>query len=310
MTVNSNLPAPIITGPTPVCINSKGNIYSTQSGKTDYLWSISSGGTITAGEGTNSITVTWNSSGNQTVSVNYTNATGCTSPTSSFTILVNECTDDIADLSVVKTADNIYPIIGHNIIFTIVAVNNGPNDATGVIITDILQSGYTYVSSIKTEGTYNPLTGIWTIGNLNIGKSETLTITATVIESISTTDNYVNTAIISGNEFDSDMNNNVSTITTYPTDFFIPEGFSPNGDGINDLFIIRGIRYYPKNAFSIYNRWGNKVYEASPYQNTWDGECTEGLGVGGDKLPTGTYFYILDLGDKSDIIKGTIYLNR
>lgn len=93
-------------------------------------------------------------------------------------------------------------------------------------------------------------------------------------------------------------------------DFFIPEGFSPNGDGINDLFVIRGIDNYPENTFLIYNRWGDKVFEASPYQNTWDGKSTEGLIIGGDELPISTYFYILDLGNGSDVYKGTIYLNK
>jgi gliding motility-associated-like protein len=93
-------------------------------------------------------------------------------------------------------------------------------------------------------------------------------------------------------------------------DFNIPEGFSPNSDGINDLFVIRGIDRYPANTIMIYNRWGDKVFEANPYQNTWDGKSTLGLKIGGDKLPIGTYFYVLDLGDGSPIYKGTIYLNR
>ena len=93
-------------------------------------------------------------------------------------------------------------------------------------------------------------------------------------------------------------------------DFFIPDGFSPNGDGINDLFVIRGINYYPKNTFEIFNRWGNKVFETASYKNTWDGSSTLGIRVLGNELPVGTYFYVLDLGDGSPIYKGTIYLNR
>ncbi len=56
-----------------------GNVYSTQSGNSDYIWSVSSGGTITAGGGTgsNTVTVTWNTAGAQTVSVNYYNSAGC-----------------------------------------------------------------------------------------------------------------------------------------------------------------------------------------------------------------------------------------
>jgi gliding motility-associated-like protein len=93
-------------------------------------------------------------------------------------------------------------------------------------------------------------------------------------------------------------------------DFFIPEGFSPNGDGTNDLFVIRGVDNYPHNKFEIYNRWGNKVFEASPYKSTWDGRAAFGVRMGGDKLPISTYFYLFDFGNGADIIKGTIYLNR
>jgi acetyl esterase/lipase len=84
VTVNP-LPVPTISGPTPVCVNSAGNVYTTQGGMTNYIWSVSSGGTITAGGGAanNTVTVTWTSSGAKTVSVNYTNGNGCTaaSPT-------------------------------------------------------------------------------------------------------------------------------------------------------------------------------------------------------------------------------------
>jgi len=101
-----------------------------------------------------------------------------------------------------------------------------------------------------------------------------------------------------------------SIVAVNELDFNIPEGFSPNGDGINDFIIIRGIDYYPQNSIVIFNRWGIKVYEASPYKNDWDGRSIRGLKVGGDELPVGTYFYLLDLGDGSKVIKGTFYLNR
>ncbi len=93
-------------------------------------------------------------------------------------------------------------------------------------------------------------------------------------------------------------------------DFNIPEGFSPNADGINDVYVIRGIENYPGTSIIIFNRWGNKVFEASPYQNNWNGQSETGLKVGGDDLPIGSYFFLLDLNDDSKIIKGTIYLNR
>lgn len=77
VTVNA-LPVPVITGPATPCIGSTGNIYSTQAGMTGYVWTVSAGGTITAGSGTSAITVTWTTSGPKTVTVNYVNGTGCT----------------------------------------------------------------------------------------------------------------------------------------------------------------------------------------------------------------------------------------
>jgi hypothetical protein len=84
VTVNP-LPTPTISGPTPVCEGSTGNTYTTEAGMSNYTWTVSAGGTITAGGGinNNSVTVTWNTPGAQSVSVNYQNGFGCwaTSPT-------------------------------------------------------------------------------------------------------------------------------------------------------------------------------------------------------------------------------------
>lgn len=98
------------------------------------------------------------------------------------------------------------------------------------------------------------------------------------------------------------------TITITQADVFIPEGFSPNGDGYNDYFIIKGADKYVV-SLKIYNRWGNMVYESKHYQNNWDGFSNSGL-VLGTKLPDGTYYYIIDFnnGEKEKI--GYITINR
>ena len=112
-----------------------------------------------------------------------------------------------------------------------------------------------------------------------------------------------------------DFNKNQITVTVTSNvicdnGLHVPEGFSPNGDGVNDVFVITGLSQYPNHSFMIFNRWGNKIYEASPYNNDWDGINHFGVTVGGNILPIGTYFYIIELGDDSDPIKGYIYLNR
>jgi hypothetical protein len=75
-------PVPTINGISTVCAGTSGVTYTTEAGMTGYSWSVSSGGVITSGAGTNTITVSWNTGGSQTASVNYTNAAGCSAKTS------------------------------------------------------------------------------------------------------------------------------------------------------------------------------------------------------------------------------------
>ncbi len=267
-----------------------------------YIWAID--GVEQKGSTNNGIDISWNIAGTFFLEVQELSAGGCPGPLRSGKIFVTPSQN--TDLGVVNSVDNSHPIVGNKVIFSVKATNYGPYDATGVSIANPLKDGYAYISTTSTMGSYNLLNSVWTIGNLKIGSSANLTITATV----NLSGNYDNTSTISCNEEDRNMVNNVSFVATVPTDFFIPEGFSPNGDGINDLFVIRGILNYPHNKFEIYNRWGNKVFEANSYQNTWHGKATFGIRVGGGDLPVGTYFYLLDLGDGSKVIKGTIYLNR
>lgn len=63
-------------------------------------------------------------------------------------------------------------------------------------------------------------------------------------------------------------------------------GFSPNGDGINDRFVISGVEAFPENELVITNRWGNEVYRQKGYKNQWEGTWD------GNLLPDGTYFYL------------------
>jgi gliding motility-associated-like protein len=91
----------------------------------------------------------------------------------------------------------------------------------------------------------------------------------------------------------------------------VPEGFSPNGDGSNEMLIIPNLDKFPENELKVFNRWGVEVYKAGPYKNDWDGTMQGKMAVGKDVLPEGTYFYILDLGIGQDkIIKGYIYITR
>src|SRR5690606_30652868 len=74
----------------------------------------------------------------------------------------------------------------------------------------------------------------------------------------------------------------------------IPDAFSPNGDGVNDTYVIHNLESYPDNSFQVFNRWGNKVLDRSPYTSDWDGTNQFGS-VFGEQLPESTYYYVLDL---------------
>lgn len=98
-------------------------------------------------------------------------------------------------------------------------------------------------------------------------------------------------------------------------DFLIPDAFSPNGDGINDYFEIIGIKQFAENKISIFNRWGNKVYESVRYGISstplfWDGKSNTGFLMGNEDLPSGTYYYVLKLGRSEKPVAGSIYLDR
>ncbi|UUV22335.1 gliding motility-associated C-terminal domain-containing protein [Paenimyroides aestuarii] len=83
-----------------------------------------------------------------------------------------------------------------------------------------------------------------------------------------------------------------------PGDVVVYNGVSPDGDGINDYLIIDNIEHFPDNQVILYNRWGRKVYETKNYNsknNVFVG-IAEGNGIvgGGEKLPIGTYYYVVE----------------
>ncbi|MDX2360737.1 MAG: HYR domain-containing protein [Crocinitomicaceae bacterium] len=89
-----------------------------------------------------------------------------------------------------------------------------------------------------------------------------------------------------------------------PLELAMPEGVSPNNDGDNDFFVIKGIEAYPDNELIIYNRWGNIVYQIKGYNNDWHGENKKG-----EPLPDGTYFVIFKPTGSGDVEPLTGYID-
>jgi adhesin/invasin len=97
---------------------------------------------------------------------------------------------------------------------------------------------------------------------------------------------------------------NVATVTVTVLDnpLEIPNVITPNGDQVNDKFVIRGLELYDRVQLSIMNRWGNEVYRSNTYYNEWDGRG----------LNEGTYFYLLELvkGGKVTKYTGSVLIKR
>jgi gliding motility-associated-like protein len=88
-------------------------------------------------------------------------------------------------------------------------------------------------------------------------------------------------------------------------DLVIPNSFSPNGDGINDKWILKNIEKYATCGVEIFNRYGQQIFKSNGYTKPWDGT------INGNPLPVATYYYIINTGvPNADILKGSVTIIR
>lgn len=91
--------------------------------------------------------------------------------------------------------------------------------------------------------------------------------------------------------------------------FNIPNVITPNGDGVNDTWIIEGLVPFPNNTVFIFSKWGELVYKKPHYTNDWNGSGSDGA-----SLPDGTYYYLVELKrdpkDPLEVYKGSILIKR
>ena len=192
-------------------------------------------------------------------------------------------------LEVVKTTSNTgYSLVGDIINYIIQVKNTGNVTLYQILVTD-------------------PLTGLNTIiSSLAAGSSQVFNEKYTITEIDLTRKSVTNTAYVKGYTPD---NTGITASDTLEVDkslilgcgtILVHNAFSPNGDGINDVFVIDNIdntSCYSENTVEIYNRWGVLVFETKNYNN--QSNNFDGLSRGrttinqSNSLPTGTYFYIL-----------------
>lgn len=115
---------------------------------------------------------------------------------------------------------------------------------------------------------------------------------------------FTTTYVVTGtNEFGCEASDTVTVhvLNEYP----VPNAFSPNNDGHNDVWEIKDLNSkFPNCRVIIFNRWGNQVFYSEGYQQAWDGT------LNGQELETGTYYFTLLLDNEHEPVKGTLALIR
>ena len=190
------------------------------------------------------------------------------------------------DLKLTKEVSATIVAKGSTFTYRLSVENTSDTKATMVVLSDTLPVGVKYKNATASKGTVNydiaENAVILEIAEFLPGEKITLQIEV-IAQSIGV---ITNIADVVSNEKDSNSLDNTATVSHSQLEFSIPNAFSPNGDGINEEWVVKGLLdIYPNNRLVIVNRWGVEIFKASNYKNDWNGE-----GVG-----EGTYFYQLTL---------------
>jgi gliding motility-associated-like protein/uncharacterized repeat protein (TIGR01451 family) len=216
------------------------------------------------------------------------------------------------------------PNVGETLDIAVEMRNTGVSTARNIAVDLSLGNGYIIEQFVATSGDYDESTGRWTVLNLPPGGRTDLVIRLTV----SNVDDYIICAEIMeavGLDEDSTPGNGVFSeddedcFESFPLIAIeIPEGFSPNGDGINDVFAVRNLEVvYPNFRYEIFNRWGERIYtythngDPAKTPEWWDGISKSGRTVSNDKLsPSATYYYVIHYNDADrEPTTGWVYVN-
>jgi len=205
---------------------------------------------------------------------------------------------------------------GEILTYTIQVRNTGNTAIPAINITDTVPAHTTFESATD-GGTYDKVSNAvkWTISNLPMGAVGKVTFKVKVSAGLDSVPVITNTAFVTDGTVtvptsgcDPSQPGCSGTpgtdIETIPDDggLFFVNAMSPNGDGKNEYFIIKGLEKYGKATLYVFNRWGSMVYQSKEYHNDWNGSG----------LSEGTYFYKLELRETAGIrlYKGWVVIKR
>lgn len=204
----------------------------------------------------------------------------------------------IVDLKITKIAqlDSLYE--GDELTYLIQIENLSKESASKLVVKDILPAGIRYLTSSASDSTgLISVTGQEVSWEFEVlGGEESIKIILKV-KVLDLPDEKVyllsNTAEVETSEPDANLLDNRSQANVNVLPFFIPNTITPNGDGLNDRFEIKGLGKYQKNEIVIFNRYGDHVFQMIDYKNNWSATG----------LSDGTYFYTIKVFDAQNVQK-------
>uniref|UniRef100_UPI00188E2A03 DUF7507 domain-containing protein n=1 Tax=Pararhodonellum marinum TaxID=2755358 RepID=UPI00188E2A03 len=207
------------------------------------------------------------------------------------------------DMSISKTSFEREIYEGDEFNYEIVVTNTGLDDATEVVITDQLPAGLQFVSTSFTASTPDITVSSNVVGNLvtwNVPFFPTgATLTIQLRVKAVGLGIIINEVEVQGEEEDANPSDNTDRDENRILEMFIPNVITPNADGLNDAFEIKGLGKFVRNQIVIFDRWGDHVFESDDYQNNWSA----------DGLLQGTYFFVMrstDVEGREHIFRGWI----
>lgn len=210
------------------------------------------------------------------------------------------------DLRITKSAEFSSIYEGGVLHYVLSVKNVGKGNANNVQVVDDLPDGLRYISSTVTGSVSDALVNgqkiSWNISSLAAGASVEIKIKVKVAPlKNGNAIRLVNTASVSSKETEIKPEDNNSSASIEVKPFFIPNTITPNGDMINDTFVVPGLERFVSNELHILNRWNDNIYQAKEYKNDW----------AANGIVAGTYFYILKTKDedgKDHVFKGYIQI--
>jgi gliding motility-associated-like protein len=193
---------------------------------------------------------------------------------------------------------------------TVTVIDGESATISGTIEDACISRAYIYTTESDRENY------IWTVegGTISEGGTTTdssITIMWSDLENTSVSVSYDN-GIGCGSYFNQDIATlDCGEVLGEEFGLLVYNEFTPNNDGFNDFFEVEGILAYSSSVLKVYSRNGNLVFQTSNYQNNWNGMANvSGVLSSGDELPSGTYYYVINIPELDRNLMGWLQLVR